>query len=153
IESRLSQEAPRGWIDPKDVQAFVTLRNLYGTPASNRRIASQLELAPHHFSFDEFEGYTFHDPLQDGKEERSRQTVGLGDQTTAADGKATITLNLERFADATYEMTFSTQGFEAEGGRRLHAYNSLLLSALPRVIGYKPDAPLDYLPKDSTHNI
>ena len=71
IESHLSQEAPRGWIDPKDVQAFVTLRNLYGTPASNRRIASQLELAPAHFSFAEFKGYTFHDPLQDGKEERS----------------------------------------------------------------------------------
>jgi hypothetical protein len=153
IESRLSQEAPRGWIDPKDVQAFVTLRNLYGTPASNRRIASQLELAPRNFSFDEFKGYTFHDPLRDGKEERSRQTVDLGDQTTDADGKATIALNLERFADATYEMTFSTQGFEAEGGRSVHAYNSLLVSALPRVIGYKPDAPLDYLPKDSAHSI
>jgi uncharacterized protein YfaS (alpha-2-macroglobulin family) len=153
IESRLSQEARRGWIDPKEVQAFVTLRNLYGTPASNRRIASQLELAPHNFSFDEFKGYTFHDPLRDGKEERSRQTVDLGDQTTDADGKATIALNLERFADATYEMTFSTQGFEAEGGRSVHAYNSLLVSALPRVIGYKPDAPLDYLPKDSAHSI
>ncbi|HXA09509.1 MAG TPA: alpha-2-macroglobulin, partial [Chthoniobacterales bacterium] len=153
IESRLSQEAPRGWIDPKDVQAFVTLRNLYGTPASNRRIASQLELAPRNFSFDEFKGYTFHDPLRDGKEERSGQTVDLGDQTTDAEGKATIALNLERFADATYEMTFSTQGFEAEGGRSVHAYNSLLVSALPRVIGYKPDAPLDYLPKDSAHSI
>jgi len=26
------------WIDPKDVQAFVTLRNLYGTPASSRAL-------------------------------------------------------------------------------------------------------------------
>ena len=153
IESRLSQEAPRGWIDPKDVQAFVVLRNLYGTPASNRRIASQLELAPRNFSFDEFKDYTFHDPLRDGKEERSRQTVDLGNQTTDAEGKATIALNLESFADATYEMTFSTQGFEAEGGRSVHAYNTLLVSALPRVIGYKPDAPLDYLPKDSAHSI
>jgi uncharacterized protein YfaS (alpha-2-macroglobulin family) len=153
IESRLSQEAARGWIDPKDVQALVTLRNLYGTPASNRRIASQLELAPRNFAFDEFKGYTFHDPLRDGKEERPRQTVDLGDQTTDAEGKATIALNLERFADATYEMTFSTQGFEAEGGRGVHAYNSLLVSALPRVIGYKPDVPLDYLPKDSAHSI
>jgi uncharacterized protein YfaS (alpha-2-macroglobulin family) len=153
IESRLSQEAPRGWIDPKDVQAFVVLRNLYGTPASNRRIASQLELAPRNFSFDEFKDYTFHDPLRDGKEERSRQTVDLGNQTTDAEGKTTVVLNLERFADATYEMTFSTQGFEAEGGRSVHAYNSLLVSALPRVIGYKPDAALDYLPKDSAHSI
>ncbi|MBA3650983.1 MAG: hypothetical protein H0W66_05770, partial [Chthoniobacterales bacterium] len=60
IESHLSQEPGRGWIDPKDVQAFVTLRNLYGTPASARRIASKLELAPANFSFDEFKGYAFH---------------------------------------------------------------------------------------------
>ena len=50
-------------------------------------------------------------------------------------------------------MTFSTEGFEAEGGRSVHAYNSLLVSALPRVIGYKADAPLDYIPKDSAHSI
>src|SRR5204863_7190797 len=80
-------------------------------------------------------------------------TVDLGDQTTDVEGETTSALNLERFADATYEMTFSTQGFEAEGGRSVHAYNTLLVSALPRVIGYKPDAPLDYLPKDSAHSI
>ena len=74
-------------------------------------------------------------------------------QTTDAEGKATVGLNLERFADATYEMTFSTEGFEAEGGRSVHAYNTLLVSALPRVIGYKPDASLNYLPKDSAHSI
>ena len=153
IESHLSQEAPHGWIDPKDVKAAVVLRNLYGTPASNRRIASKLDLAPRNFSFDEFKGYTFHDPLRDGKEERNNQTVDLGDATTDAEGKATVALNLERFADATYEMTFSTEGFEAEGGRSVHAYNTLLVSALPRVIGYKPDASLDYLPKDSAHSI
>ncbi len=153
IESRLSQETPRGWIDPKDVQAFVTLRNLYGTPASARRIASQLELAPSEFSFDEFKDYHFHDPLRDGKKERSTQTVDLGDLTTGDEGKVTVPLNLERFADATYQMNFSTEGFEAEGGRSVHAYNSILVSALPRVIGYKADAPLDYLPKGSAHAI
>ncbi len=153
IESHLSQEPGRGWIDPKEVQAYVTLRNLYGTPASARRIASKLELSPANFSFDEFKEYVFHDPLRDGKEERSTQTVDLGDLTTNDEGKVTVSLNLERFADATYELNFSTEGFEAEGGRSVHAYNSLLVSALPRVIGYKPDAPLDYLPKDSAHTI
>lgn len=153
IESRLSQEAGRGWIDPKDVQAFVTLRNLYGTPATGRRIASKLELAPAEFTFDEFKGYNFHDPLRDGKTEHSTQVVDLGDLTTNDEGKVTVPLDLERFADSTYQLNFSTEGFEAEGGRSVHAYNSLLVSALPRVIGYKPDAPLDYLSKGSAHTI
>ncbi|MBA3962859.1 MAG: alpha-2-macroglobulin [Chthoniobacterales bacterium] len=153
IESHLSKEPAHGWIDPKDVQAFVTLRNLYGTPASARRVASKLELSPANFSFSEFKDYSFHDPLRDDQKEHTTQTVDLGDLTTNDEGKVTVPLNLERFADATYEMNFSTEGFEADGGRSVHAYNSLLVSALPRVIGYKPDAPLDYLQKNSAHTI
>ena len=153
IESRLSPATTRGWVDPKDVKAFVTLRNLYGTPATNRRIASKLELSPHDFAFDEFKAYTFRDPLRDPDKEVKTQNVDLGDLTTDTEGKVTVSLDLERFADATYEMNFATEGFEADGGRSVHAYNSMLVSALPRVIGYKPDAPLNYIPKGSSHVI
>ncbi len=34
IESRLSKEAKAGWVTPDDVRAAITLRNLYGTPAT-----------------------------------------------------------------------------------------------------------------------
>ncbi|MDQ6940547.1 MAG: alpha-2-macroglobulin, partial [Verrucomicrobiota bacterium] len=88
-----------------------------------------------------------------GRKAPEPQTIELGEKTTDADGKTTIDLALERFADATYEMTLSTEGFEAEGGRGVSAYNSLLVSALPRVIAYKTDCALNYVPKDSPHAI
>ena len=153
IETRLSQGTDAGWIDPKEVQAFVRLQNLYGTPASERRIVSRMRLAPHAFHFAQFPNYVFHDPLREGRKAPEPQNVELGEKTTDADGKTTVDLDLERFADATYEMTLTTEGFEAEGGRSVSAYNTLLVSALPRVIGYKVDGALNYIPKDSPHAI
>ncbi|HMJ05814.1 MAG TPA: alpha-2-macroglobulin [Chthoniobacterales bacterium] len=153
IETHLSKESVGGWIDPKDVHAEVALRNLYGTPATDRRIVSQMQLAPGGFRFAQFKDYVFHDPLHDEKKTPAPQTIDLGEKTTDADGKATVALELERFADATYEMTLSTQGFEADGGRSVSSYNTVLVSALPRVIGYKADCELNYIPKGSAHAI
>ncbi|MGZ5002618.1 MAG: alpha-2-macroglobulin family protein, partial [Chthoniobacterales bacterium] len=153
IETRLSKGAGVGWIDPTAMQAFVRLQNLYGTPASERRIVSRMQLAPRGFQFAQFPEYVFHDPLRDDRKTPEPQTIELGETTTDNDGRTTIDLDLERFADATYEMTLSTEGFEAEGGRSVSAYNSLLVSALPRVIGYKADCALNYIPKDTPHAI
>ncbi len=46
IETRLSKAAPKGWISPSDVHASIALANLYGTPASDRRVTGKVELAP-----------------------------------------------------------------------------------------------------------
>ena len=153
ITSELSKQTARGWIDPKDVRALITLRNLYGTPATDRRLTSQMELSPAAFHFAEFKNYVFHDPFRDGQKEIASHTVDLGEKKTDSEGKATVSLNLERFADATYEMTLSSQGFEAEGGRSVSVYNSVLVSALPHIIGYKADPELNYVPKDRPHSI
>src|SRR2546429_5366322 len=53
IETRLSQNAPRGWIQPKEMRASVVLANLYGTPATDRKITARLELAPSAFRSEE----------------------------------------------------------------------------------------------------
>jgi hypothetical protein len=145
IEARLSQTAPRGWIQPKEMRASVALANLYGTPASDRKITAHLELAPSGFSFSEFPGYAFFDPLFDEKKERREQTVELGETKTDDGGQTQFDLQLERFADATYSMRFIAEGFEAEGGRSVTGMVNALVSALPYVIGYKADGDLRYI--------
>src|SRR5206468_3153903 len=78
IETRLSKGAPRGWIHPKEMQAFVALANLYGTPATDRRVTGKVELTPSAFSFSEFRDFTFFDPLFDENKNQQEQTVDLG---------------------------------------------------------------------------
>jgi uncharacterized protein YfaS (alpha-2-macroglobulin family) len=145
IETRLSQNASHGWIQPKEMRATVMLANLYGTPATDRKITAQLELTPSAFSFSDFPGYVFFDPLFDEKKERHEQTVELGENKTDAGGQTEFDLQLERFADATYSMRFIAEGFEAEGGRSVTSTVDALVSALPYVIGCKPDGELRYI--------
>ena len=145
IEARLSQNAAHGWIQPKEMRAAVMLANLYGTPATDRKVTAQLELRPSAFSFSDFPGYVFFDPLFDEKKERQEQTVELGENKTNADGQTEFDLQLERFADATYSMRFIAEGFEAEGGRSVTSTVDALVSALPYVIGCKPDGELRYI--------
>ena len=145
IDSRLSQTSPKGWIQPKQMTATVSLANLYGTPATERRIVSKIELMPTAFSFPEFKDYNFFDPLYDPKKERTEQTIELGENKTDGAGQTQFDLQLERFADATYSMRFIAEGFEAEGGRSVTTTTSALISALPYVIGCKADGDLRYI--------
>ncbi len=153
IETRFSQNAPRGWIQPKDMRATVALANLYGTPATDRKVTARLELAPSAFSFSQFPNYVFFDPLFDDKKERHEQMVELGDNKTDDSGKTEFDLQLERFADATYSMRFIAEGFEAEGGRSVTGTADALVSALPYVIGCKPDGDLRYIEADKPRAI
>ncbi len=119
IETRLSKTSAHGWVDPKEMKASIALANLYGTPASERRVKSRVELSPASFSFSEFRDYSFYDSLLDEKRERQPETVDLGEQTTNPDGGAEFDLQLDRFADATYSMQFFAEAFEGEGGRSI----------------------------------
>src|SRR5437867_236977 len=145
IETRLSKAAPRGWIHPAEMHASVALANLYGTPATDRRVTGKLELAPAAFSFPEFRDFTFFDPLFDENKTRQEQTVDLGETKTDSEGHSDFDLQLERFADATYAMRFIAEGFEGEGGRSVMGDVGALVSALPYVIGYKADGDLRYI--------
>jgi uncharacterized protein YfaS (alpha-2-macroglobulin family) len=145
IEANLSKPVPKGWLTPDDVTATVTLRNLYGTPASKRRITGKLELYPAGFCFDGYQDYTFYDRLQDHNKALKEQSDDLGEQTSDENGLASFDLNIERFHDATYQMNFETEGFEADGGRSVTTSISALVSPLPYVIGYKSDGSLDYV--------
>lgn len=145
IETRLSKGAPRGWINPKEMHASVALANLYGTPATGRRVTGKVELTPAAFSFPEFREFIFFDPLLGGKKYRSEQEVDLGEKRTDDAGHVDFDLQLERFADATYAMRFIAEGFEGEAGRSVTGDVSALVSALPYVIGYKADGDLRYI--------
>jgi alpha-2-macroglobulin len=145
IETRLSKSAKHGWVSPNGMRAAITLANLYGTPATDRRVTGRLELVPAAFSFPEFRDFVFFDPLADENKERQEQEIDLGEKKTDDAGRTEFNLQLERFADATYAMRFIAEGFEAEGGRSVTGEAEALVSALPYVIGWKTDGDLRYI--------
>lgn len=143
MKASFSSQSLDGWVAPESLSATVHLENLFGTPAENRRITAQLTLNPSIPSFRAFPDYKFYDPQY----AREGYTEPLADTTTNAQGDATLALNLQRFARATYRMHLVAQGFEADGGRGVTAEAAQLVSSMPFLVGYKADGDLQYLPR------
>ena len=144
-----SEEHAGGWVRPRDLSANADLQNLFGTPAQNRRVVTEMRLSPWLPEFAGFTDYHFNDP-QTAKEGFNET---LGDVTTGDDGQAKLELNLARFAAATYRLHLTAQGFEPDGGRGVTAEAQQIVSALPYLVGWKGDGRLDYVNRNSARTV
>jgi len=149
IHAALSEENPEGWVAPGDLKARISLANLFGTPAANRKVRAKMTLSPWVPSFGRWRDYRFFDPL------RPKEGVSetLADATTNDEGAAELDLGLKRFATATYRLNVVAEGFEAEGGRSVVADTSAVVSPLPYLIGYKADGDLNYMSRGSERRL
>ena len=145
IETRLSKNAKHGWVTPNEMRASITLANLYGTPATNRRVTARMELAPTAFCFPEFRDFTFFDPLADENKDRRDEDDRAWrkeDRRRRADRVRSEIGAIRRcdLCDAFYRG-------RVRSGRRpqRHRRSGRLVSALPYVIGWKTDGDLRYI--------
>ncbi len=143
ISARLSADSVEGWVSPTDLKARVSLQNLFGTPATDRKVRALLELSPTFPSFSKFRDYRFSDPMH-AKESVSDN---LPEGVTSEAGEAEFELNLQRFAAATYRLRFLANGYEAEGGRSVAAETQVTVSPMEFLVGWKPDGDLHYVNK------
>ena len=60
---------------------------------------------------------------------------------------ANFDLSLEKYYNATFNLTFSAEGFEPDSGRSVNASKSLIVSPLPYIIGFRSDSDLKYIKK------
>lgn len=153
IQSSFSVPTSAGWVSPTDLKAKVMLWNLYGTPAADRRIGGRLLLQPRQVTFAAYPDFVFVDPLVDPKKPAKVLTDDLPETKTDAQGNAEFALNLQRFDKATYQLTFSAEGFEADGGRSVATQLSTLVSPLAYFVGYKPDGDLNYIQQNASRNL
>lgn len=137
--AHLSREGGEGWVKPDALSARFNLQNLFGTPASGRRVEATLTLTPAFPAFRGYPDFHFYDP-QRAKEGYSE---ALGEQTTDAQGDAAFALDLNKYANTSYRLLFVARGFEAEGGRSVSAEVSSLVSSRDYLIGVKADGDLD----------
>ena len=149
ITAHLSSERAEGWVSPKDLTGRVSLQNLFGTPAEARKVDAELTLAPARPAFRAWKDFVFSDPLEAKRSFTERLEPGKTD----AHGEASFALGLERFDRATYRLTFTAEGHEAEGGRGVTGVASVLVSPLPYLVGYKPDGELRYVSRGAERSV
>lgn len=156
IDVTLTGNELAGWLQPSEVKADVSLQTLFGFPAAKRVLKARMELSPGAFAFAQFPDFIFHNRLpvaEDSEETEAGQKINLGEQKTDETGAAQFDLALERFDKSCFQVSLLIEGFEADGGCSVRSGKNFLVAALPYVIGYKPDAKLDYLGKDTVANV
>ncbi|AFE53554.1 alpha-2-macroglobulin family protein [Rickettsia prowazekii] len=137
------------WTHPKDLKATVKLINLYGIPAENRKIRGLIDIKPTEFFVTNFKEYTFYR----SKSNEEFFNEHLGDVTTDSTGTANFDVNLEKYYNATFNLTFSAEGFELDSGRSVTSSKSLIISPLPYIIGFRSDSNSKYIKKQSISTI
>ncbi len=140
----------KGWVHPEDLKAKVNLKNLYGTPATDRRVTGRLKLSPAAFLFDDFKDYSFFNAW--GAKKSSMQE-SLPEMRTDANGDAEFDLDLVHFGPASLFLNFRAEGFEAGSGRSVAVESNLLISPMDTVIGYKTSSNLQYLKNNQQHTL
>jgi len=153
IKSRIIGAREKGWISADHLKAEVELKNLFGTPAQERKVTGRMILSPTGFRFAEYKEYRFDDPLADQEKARRSISKELPSTKTDADGIARFELPLEEYVQGTYRLTVNVQGFEEGGGRSVSAGSSTLLSPLTSLVGFKSDGRLSYIHKDGERTI
>ncbi|HEX4622086.1 MAG TPA: alpha-2-macroglobulin family protein, partial [Myxococcaceae bacterium] len=149
ITTHFSTERLEGWVDPSGLKGLVNLKNLFGTAAEDRRVAAKISLTPWYPGFRPFKDYTFFDPLH----AKHSYEESLSDGHTDANGDTELELGLDRFEKATYFLTFTAQGYEAEGGRGVGSESAVLVSPMQHLVGYKADGDLRYMNKGAQRTV
>ncbi|WP_420588342.1 alpha-2-macroglobulin family protein [Bacterioplanoides sp.] len=135
------------------LKAKVQLKNLFGTPAQNRRVEAAIELKPVTFAFREFSDYRFTDPLRHNKARNGRLNQTLPGAQSDNEGMAEFDISLQQFDKGTYRLTFYGEGYEPGGGRSVTAQSEMLVSPLSLLVGHKADGQLKYLKKDQQRHV
>ncbi len=141
IRANLVPSTAAGWIKPSAIEGRVSLRNLFGNAAAGNDVQASVSLRPGSQAFPAWKDYRFSDPRDEGK----TYTETLGSLETDAEGLCSFPIDLAKFEKATYRMTFFAEGFEKASGRSVRTEESLWVSPLDYLVGWKADGDLGYI--------
>lgn len=153
IESKLDDTLAKGWNSKQQLSATVSLSNLFGTAAQDRKVSASIIIEPQIFNFKQYENYHFTETKFDGSQKALRLNQELALKRTNNNGKVTYDIDLSRFKSGTYRTRFLVEGFDQAGGRSVRASNSILTSPLKQLVGYKPDGDLNYISSGSKRSV
>lgn len=150
-----------GWISVDGMRANVSLRNLFGTAATDKRITASATLTPTNFTFDAFPDYVFTPNfisgtgLADGTARASQTfTANMPDMHTDDNGAATISINFDDvIPDGTYMLKLTTAGFESASGRSVRTTTTARVSNAKYLVGYHADGNLKYIARGAARNV
>ncbi|CAI3941169.1 Uncharacterized conserved protein YfaS [Commensalibacter communis] len=132
VSAQFSENNAKGWVKPEQLKAIIDAQNLFGTPASNRRVEASIKVSPFIPQFEQWKDYQF--SVADRLKESFEDT--LQEEITNDQGKAVFDLNLKKYANASYSLSFLGQVYEPDSGRSVAATAKTIVSPNDYMVGY-----------------
>jgi alpha-2-macroglobulin len=149
VHAGLSNHIVDGWVGPGALKGLVDARNLFGTAAAGRRVEASLTLDPTFPAFRGWPDYQFFDR----RHAKDGYVTNLQDGKTDDNGHAEFDLDLKKYADATYRLSFLAKVYEPEGGRNVAATVQTMVSSNPWLVGYRASDDLSYVHRGAKRSI
>ena len=147
LTASVNAEENAAWVGPNQLAVNVHLENLFGTPAGGNKIAAKQKVSVSGFELPKWKGFTFFNPsIYPDNHPKYDEEEDLADQNADPQGNAIVKADLSKYANACYRVDLELEGFEAEGGRSVHATVHTIVSDRDFVVGYRTTAQLDFLP-------
>lgn len=141
-----------GWAKTDSLKARVKLTNLYGVPAVDYKIQTEMEIYPTDFEFEKYKNYTFEIPRTKSYNSLSK-TTELKEAYTNEKGEAVIEIPTDTLYAGTYHLFFKNIGYEKSGGRSISKHIIAYISPLNTLVGYKTETDLNYISKNDKVNL
>ena len=142
----------KGWLTGDELEFTISVNNLFGTAAQNRKVTASYQLNHTRFSFADYPNFSFSDVINEQARHGLQSHPALSVANTDTGGNSDIQLSLNEYFGGTYRIRLSSQGFEQNGGRSVYAENTARFSPREYLIGHK-SADLHYLRQDDKRNI
>lgn len=154
VHSGQGTDKNAGWQTQLTLRGNASLQNLFGLPAQDRRVKASYTLQPRDFQFSRYADYQFENPyrLNDDALRRS-VTEDLTEKNSDTEGNAQFDIDLSKYGNGLYQLSFEAEGFDTGGGRSVSAQSRALVSPLQVLIGSKSDGKLDYIQRNSERSI
>ncbi len=160
ITATIAGASDNGWISTDNMTANVSLRNLFGTPAANRRITAHATLTPIVFTFPEFSDYTFTPNFIDGaiSDTTTRRahtfTTNIDNASTDENGATTLDIKFDDpIPTGTYALNLNVTGFEQSSGRNVQTNITTRVSDSKYLVGFRASGDLSYINRDAARTI
>ena len=159
ITANLTDENSEGWVSTNNLTANVALTNLYGTPATNRRISATATLRPSDFKFAQYSGFTFTQNIKSNTAKQLAQNLETfvteaNDVRTDENGNAVVNLTFDReIPTGTYMLTVRIDGFDGGDGKSIQTAITSRATNLDYLVGYKAESDISYIKRNDVRNV
>lgn len=145
ISSSFNKGQQRLWVSPQNLKSNISLRNLFGTPAVGNEIRSTMILSPRSISLYKFPSFSFYDEtILEKSISESLKSIKTDEQ-----GRAEYQIDLNKYAENTFNLTIRSEGFMKAGGRSVVTEKSIMISPHEFLVGMKPLGNLRYVSTSS----